>query len=213
MADDILDTRFEGKKVELADNQVFLGDDLNLNQIDPTLRRLAIGAGWDVNAFNADTLDLDLSVFLLNKENVTRVDSDFVFYNQPETLDGGVKHRGDSRTGAGDGDDENILVDLHAVPFDIMSMAISITIYKGYEKQQDLGSLRNAYVRIVNADTNHELCRYVIDKVLEDRSEIGVVIAHLNREGPKWHFKPEADFVPGGLSELGKRYGLIINQE
>ncbi|MCB1720405.1 MAG: TerD family protein [Alphaproteobacteria bacterium] len=213
MVDDILDTRFEGKAVDLADNLVYLNDDLNLMQVDPALRNVLIGAGWDVNAFNADTLDLDLSVFLLNKENMTRVDEDFVFYNQPETFDGGVKHMGDSRTGAGDGDDESILVDLHAVPFDIIHVAICVTIYKGYEKEQNLEMLRNAYVRIVNADTRHEICRFVIDQVLQDRTETGVIIGFLNREGPKWHFKPAADFVPGGLSELGKRFGLIINQE
>lgn len=213
MVDDILDTRFEGKDVELRDNQVSLGDDLNLTQTDPTLRRVLIGAGWDLNAFNADVLDLDLSVFLLNKDNLTRVDDDFIFYNQRETLEGGVQHKGDSRTGAGDGDDESIFVDLQAVPFDILSIAITLTIYKGFEKEQNLAMLRNAYVRIVNADTHHEICRYVLDKVLEDRSETGVIVAYLNREGPKWHFKPEDDFVAGGLSAFGKRYGLIINQE
>jgi tellurium resistance protein TerD len=184
-----------------------------LTGADPTLRRVTVGAGWDVNAFNADALDLDLSLFLLNKENTTRVDADFIFYNQPEALEGGVKHNGDSRTGAGDGDDESALVDFHAVPFDVMRIVIAVTIYKGFERDQNLDMMRNAYIRIVNADTGLELCRYDLDGVLDDKTETGVVVGVLNREGPKWHFKPEADLVAGGLSELARRYGLIINQE
>ena len=213
MPDDIFDTRFEGKEVALEDNLIGTGDDFNLTAADPSLRNVLIGAGWDLNAFNSDALDLDLSLFLLDKESMTRVDADFVFYNQPEALEGGIQHKGDSRTGAGDGDDENILVDLQAVPFDILRIVVAVTIYKGYEKEQNLDMVRNAYVRVVNADTSHELCRYELDSALDDKTETGMIVGGLNREGPKWHFKPEAEFVEGGLGELARRYGLIINQE
>ena len=213
MSDDIFDTRFEGKNIDLDDNFVNLGDDINLTEKDPALRNVLLGAGWDLNAFNADALDLDLSLFLLNKNGQTRHDPDFIFYNQPEGLEGGIKHHGDSRTGAGDGDDENITVDLQAVPFDIVQIMITITIYKGYEKQQNLDMVRNAYIRLVNGDTKQELCRFRIDKVLEDKEETGVLIGAINREGPKWHFAPMAEFVPGGLGEIARRYGHIINQE
>ena len=213
MADDIFDTRFEGKEVELEDNLVSIGDDFNLTEKDPTLRNLLLGAGWDLNAFNADALDLDLSIFLLTNDSMTRVNEDFIFYNQKEGLEGGIKHHGDSRTGAGDGDDENITIDLHAVPFDILKILVTVTIYKGYEKEQNLDMVRNAYVRVVNEDSKLELCRYELDQVLDDKTETGVVVGAINREGPKWHFKPEAEFVAGGLGEIARRYGLIINQE
>ncbi len=213
MADDIFDTRFEGKEVEIEDNRIILGADFNLTGADPTLRNVLIGAGWDLNAFNADALDLDLSLFLLTKDNTTRGDADFIFYNQPVALDGGIKHNGDSRTGAGDGDDENILIDVQAVPFDILQILVVVTIYKGFEKEQNLDMVRNAYVRVVNADTNHELCRYELDAVLDDKMETGVIVGALNREGPKWHFKPMDEFVEGGLGEMARRYGMIINQE
>ncbi len=213
MADDIFDTQFEGQDVELEDNRITLGDDFNLTGADPSLRNVLIGAGWDLNAFNADALDLDLSLFLLNNDGMTRMDSDFIFYNQPEALDGGIKHNGDSRTGAGDGDDESVSVDLQAVPFDVLRVLIVVTIYKGFEKEQNLDMVRNAYVRVVNADTKHEFCRYELDSLLDDKTESGVIVGALNREGPKWHFKPEAEFVEGGLGELARRYGMIINQE
>ena len=213
MPNDIFDTSFEGKDVELEDNKIGLGDDFNLTGRDPSLRNVLVGAGWDLNAFNADALDLDLSLFLLNKDKMTRVNEDFIFYNQPEAPEVGIKHNGDNRTGAGDGDDETISIDLQAVPFDILQILVVITIYRGFEKEQNLDMVRNAYVRVVNADTRHELCRYELDEVLDNRTESAVVVGSVNREGPKWHFKPDAEFVAGGLGEVARRYGLIINQE
>src|SRR5690242_8225841 len=131
---DIFDTRYEGKEVELSDGRVNVGDDVNLTAKDPTMHKLLVGAGWDLNAFNADALDLDISMFMIGKDDKTRVDEDFVFYNQIEAFDGGVRHGGDSRTGAGDGDDETISIDLHAVPFDILKIVFVLSIYKGEEK-------------------------------------------------------------------------------
>lgn len=212
MTDDIFDTRFEGKKVEIKDNVVALGDVVNLTTKDPALRNILIGSGWDLNAFDGDTLDVDLSLFLLNRDMMTRVDEDFVFYNQPETCEGGVKHMGDSRTGAGDGDDEVIAVDLQSVPFDILQIYIVASIYNGYEKEQSFGMVRNTYLRVVNADTLHELCRYELDDEFKDNNHFAGIIGVLSREGAHWHFKPAAEFVEGGLAAIAQRFGLIINQ-
>ncbi len=211
--DDIFDTRFEEKPLAVADNLVQAGQDINISAKDPTLKNLLLGAGWDLNIFGSDSLDVDVSLFLLNKSGQTRVDEDFVFYNQKQTLNGGVKHLGDSRTGAGEGDDEALLLDLHTIPFDIMRVAIVISIYKGYEKKQALESVRRAYIRIVNNDTRHEICRYELDKALTDRQETAMIAGYLDREGPKWHFKPLADFMEGGLGGVARQYGLVINQE
>ena len=208
---DIFDTRFENKDVEV-DNFVSLGDEVNINAKDGTLKRIMIGAGWDANAFNADVVDLDISVFMLDKNNMTRVDEDFVFYNQREAVNGGIRHHGDSRTGAGDGDDETISVYLESVPFDVMHLMIVLSVYKGYEKEQSISMVRNTYVRIVNEENGYEIVRYKMDDDMKERSETGVIAAALNREGPKWHFKPVAEFYPGGLGEIAKKYGLIIKE-
>lgn len=210
---DILDTAYEGKEVALTDGKARLGDDINLTVKDPTLHKMLVGVGWDLNVFNADALDLDVSLFMLDKHGKTRVDEDFVFYNQPVTLEGGVRHGGDSRTGAGDGDDEVLLIDLHSVPFDIMKIVFTLTIYRGREKQQNLGMVRNAYIRIANEKSNVELVRYEFSDDLEDKMETGMIVATLNREGPKWHFTPVAEFVAEGLKDLGPRYGITIVQQ
>ncbi len=210
---DIFDTSHEGKEIALDAGVVEEGQEINLNAMDPTIHSLLIGAGWDFNSFNADALDLDLSIFCLNREKQTRCDEDFIFYNHPHAYDKAVKHNGDSRTGAGDGDDESISVDLRGLSFDIMYIAIVISIYKGYEKEQDLGMVRNGYVRIANAENGFELCRFEIDHYLEEKEQTAVIVGMLNREGPKWHYKADLDFVTGGLGEIARRYGCIINQE
>ncbi len=206
---DILDTRYENPEIELTDGKARVGDDVNLTEKDPTLRKVMVGAGWALDVFNAEALDLDVSMFMLDKHGQTRVDEDFVFYNQPTTLDAGVRHGGDSRTGAGDGDDETILIDLHAVPFDIIKIVFTLTIYRGREKQQNMGMVRNAYIRLVNDMGGIELVRYELSKDLEDKMETGMIVASLNREGPKWHFTPIAEFVDEGLKDLCARYGIV----
>ena len=210
---DILDTSYEGKEVELTDGKARVGDDVNITAKDPTLHKMLVGVGWDLNVFNAEALDLDVSLFMLDKHGKTRVDEDFVFYNQPVTLEGGVRHGGDSRTGAGDGDDEVMLIDLHSVPFDIMKIVFVLTIYRGREKQQNMGMVRNAYLRIANEKSNVELVRYEFSQDLEDKMETGMIVATLNREGPKWHFTPVAEFVSEGLKDLAPRFGLTIVQQ
>ncbi|MCB1562610.1 MAG: TerD family protein [Alphaproteobacteria bacterium] len=210
---DIFDTRFEGKEVQIDDNKVVIGDDMNLMAKDPSLHNIIIGAGWDVNAFDADVLDLDLSLFFVDKHGQTQADEDFVFYNNPVILDGAVKHHGDSRTGAGDGDDETVTIDLHAVSYEVMQIYLVISVYKGFEKEQNLGQVRNAYLRVMNADTNYELVRYNMDKDLEGRPETGVIAATLTREGPKWHFRPMAEMLEGGLAEIATRTGIIIGAQ
>ena len=213
MSDDIFDTRFEGKEVELDDNRVYVGQEENITAKDPTMKKVHIGVGWDLNAFDADALDLDVSVFLLDKDNMTRMDEDFIFYNNMQGCEGAVQHHGDSRTGAGDGDDESISIDLESVSFDVMRFLFVITIYKGREKEQNMGMVRNAYIRLGNADNDFELLRFELDEELENKEETGMVVAALNREGPKWHFVPSAEFVLDGLPEIAKRYGLIITDQ
>ncbi len=211
---DILDTSFEGKQVKLTDNKVRVGDEVNITAKDPTLKKILVGCGWDLVSFNTDAVDLDVSMFMIDRKGLTRVDEDFVFYNNREVFEGGVKHNGDSRTGAGDGDDESIYIDLHKVPFDVMKIVFALSIYKGEEKSQSLSMVRNTYLRLVNFDTAHELLRYDLSPDIENRPETTMVVASLNREGPKWHFTPIGEFIEsGGLATLAKRYGLIITQQ
>lgn len=214
MPDDFFDTAYLNNSHDQdQDRFVELGDDINLSAKDPTMTKIMLGVGWDSNAFDAEAMDLDISLFLLDKNDMTRVDEDFLFYNQEEILDGAVKHMGDSRTGAGEGDDEQILIDLHGVPFDILRIMVSLTIYQSYEKRLELGQVRGAYIRVCNGENKYELCRYVLDEQLKNRPEGGVLIAALDREGPKWHFRPLAEFEQMGLPDIATKYGIIVKEK
>ena len=124
MSQDIFDTRFEGKDIELTSNRVNLDDDIILSDKDPALQNLTVAVGWDSKAFGGQAVDVDISLFLLDKDDMTRKNEDFVFYNQMDTEEGAIKHEGDNRIGAGEGDDETILIDLHGIPYDILESSL-----------------------------------------------------------------------------------------
>lgn len=210
---DIFDPSYDQDvDVEISDNKITKGDDINLTAKDPTMNNIVVGVGWTLNAFDADSLDLDISCFLLNKDGKTRVDEDFVFYNNMEGCDGAVQHNGDNLTGAGDGDDETISIDLNGVPYDIIKIMFVFSIYKGEEKDQGMENVRNGYLRVINAANSQEILRYEVTEDVEGHSETGMLIASLNREGPKWHFEAIGECVEGGLAKVATDYDIIVHQ-
>ncbi|PCJ97883.1 MAG: chemical-damaging agent resistance protein C [Zetaproteobacteria bacterium] len=209
---DIFDSSFDSDvDIEISDNIITKGDEVNLTAKDPTMSKILVGIGWDLKQFDVDTLDLDVSCFLLNKDEKTRVDNDFVFYNNLEASDGAVTHNGDNRTGAGDGDDESITIDLNGIPFEVVKVMFVLSIHKGEEKEQTMASLRNAYIRVVNASNGQELLRYELNDDVKRSTETGMLVGCLNREGPKWHFVAVGTLVQGGLAEIARDYDIIVH--
>lgn len=196
-------------KYVIEENLVNKGDYFDLRRKVPHLRSISIGSGWDVNLFEEKPLDVDLSCFILDKNGQTREDEDFVFYNNQNGCNGAVRHQGDSRTGAGDGDDESILIDLDSLPFDVVKLVFALTIYSAAEREQDFSQVRNLYMRIINTEDNNELFRY---KVTEDefKGEYGIRVFELHREGPKWFFSATGEPIPGGLGAIAGQTGIII---
>lgn len=207
---DIFDPVYD-VEVEVSDNKMAKGEDINLLSKDPTLKNVIIGVGWQLNAFDADTLDLDISCFLLNKDGKTRVDEDFVFYNNLEASDGAVVHNGDNLTGAGDGDDETISIDLSGIPFDVVKVMFIFSIYRGDEKEQTMSKVRSPYIRLMNSSNGQELLRYDVSEDVVDVQETGMMVASLNREGPKWHFEAIGEPVAGGLAKIATDYDIIVH--
>ena len=144
-------------------------------------------------------------------ENTTRKDSDFIFYNNERDEDESIVHNGDSRTGAGDGDDESISLDLNKIPFDIMKIMFVFSIYKGDEKGQSLSKMRGGYIRVINAANSQEMLRYDLDEDVQGVFDTGMLVASLNREGPKWHFTPLGEPVEGGLGAIATGYDIIVH--
>ncbi len=192
-------------------NLVKPGDYVDLLRKDPTLQKLRIGAGWEQRAIEEEKVDIDLSVFLLDRNDMTRADEDFIFYNNPSGLDGGCKHTGDSRTGAGEGDDETITLDFNAIPFDLQKVVFVLSIYDEESKGMNFSMVRDVFLRLINEDDQHEICRILLGE--DDlRGGNGLYVATLIREGPKWYFEANCQFVNGGLAEISTKYGIIVRE-
>lgn len=188
------------------------GEEVDLSVRDPTLKKMLIGIGWDVRSFEGEVVDLDASIFVLDKDDKTRNDQDFIFYNNMEGAENSVKHLGDSRSGAGDGDDENMLVDLNALPFDVMKIVFVISIYPKDDLEEETFDLvRNVLFRIANNDSKHEIFCYELDEELDGGRAI--VVGQIERIGAKWIFRALGETVESGLGEIATEYGIIVAEK
>ena len=133
-------------------------DILDLTKKNPGLKKVILGAGWDISRNGAD-FDLDIAAFLLDSNNKFNTVSNVIFFNNPNGQ--GITLGGDNRTGAGDGDDERILIDLQAIDSNIAKIAFVVTIHNAQAKRQTFGMIDNSYVRLLDAENNEkELCRF-----------------------------------------------------
>jgi len=184
------------------------GGNVSLSKSDPGLRKISVGLGWDVRATEGAGFDLDASVFLLTETGRVRSDSDFIFYNNLTSQDGSIQHTGDNLTGEGEGDDEQILVDLSAVPADIAKLAFSVTIHDAEARRQNFGQVATAFIRIVNSETNNEIVRYDLS---EDAStETAMVFGEVYRNSGEWKFRAVGQGFAGGLGPLARNYGVNV---
>ena len=185
------------------------GQKVDLTKTNPGLKEVLIGLGWDTNKYDGGKdFDLDASVFLLNASGKVNSDDDFVFYGNLKHVSGSVEHLGDNLTGAGEGDDEQIKIDLSKVPENVEKIDFTVTIYEAEERKQNFGQVENAFIRVVNAANNEELIRYDLG---EDFSiETAVVIGELYRNKGEWKFNAIGSGFSGGLASLGKNYGVNV---
>jgi tellurium resistance protein TerD len=185
------------------------GGNVSLNKEVPGLKRILVGLGWDGRATDGAAFDLDASVFLLKDEGKVRNDSDFVFYNNLKSIDGSVEHLGDNTTGAGDGDDEVIKINLEAVTPDIAKIAFAVTIHEADARNQNFGMVGNAYIRVVNdSTTGTEITKFDLS---EDYStETAMIFGEIYRHSGEWKFKAVGQGFNGGLEPLAKKYGVNI---
>ena len=183
------------------------GQKVDLTKNNPGLKNVLVGLGWDINRFDSGSdFDLDASAFLVQENGKVSGDQDFIFYSNLEHPSGAVVHLGDNRTGAGDGDDEQITVDLSKVPENIARIAFTVTIYDAESRRQNFGQVANAFIRLVNADTDEEIVRYDLG---EDFSiETAMVVGELYRHNGEWKFNAIGSGYQGGLAALCANYGI-----
>jgi tellurium resistance protein TerD len=145
---------------------------------------------------------------VLAADGRVRSDADFIFYNNVRLADGAVEHTGDNRTGEGDGDDESIKVNLAGLTADIDRVAIAVTIHEAAARSQAFGMVSNAFIRVVNGDSNVEIARYDLS---EDAStQTAMVFGEVYRHGVEWKFRAVGQGFDGGLGPLAASYGVHI---
>lgn len=185
------------------------GQKVDLTKSNPGLSKILIGLGWDTNKYDGGSdFDLDSAVFLLSADSKVTDGGDFIFFNNLKHASGSVEHLGDNLTGAGDGDDEEIKIDLSKVPANIEKIAFTVTIYEADVRKQNFGQVENAFIRVFDEQNNKELIRYDLD---EDFSiETAVIVGELYRNKGEWKFNAVGSGFEGGLAALGNHFGISI---
>ncbi len=185
------------------------GQKVSLTKENPGLSHLIVGLGWDINQFDTGgAFDLDTAAFLLGDNGKTVSSDDFVFYGNLKHPSGAVEHCGDNTTGDGDGDDEQIKIDLSKMPPNTTHIAFTVTIYESEERNQNFGQVQNAFIRIMDETNGQELLRYDLG---EDFSiETAVVFGELYKHNNEWKFNAIGSGYQGGLAALCANYGVDV---
>lgn len=184
------------------------GGNVNLSKEAPGLNKIVVGLGWDARATDGAAFDLDASAFLVKLDGKVRSDNDFCFYNNKVVGDGAVQHTGDNTTGAGDGDDETVKVELSKIPADLDKVVFAVTIHEADARKQNFGQVNHAYIRIVNEDGGQEIARYDLS---EDASiETAMIFGEIYRVGADWKFKAVGQGFAGGLGPLAASFGVSV---
>lgn len=182
------------------------GQKVDLTKGRAGLAKVLIGLGWDTNKYDGSDFDLDASAFLLDASGKCAVVEDFIYYNQLVHNSNSVEHLGDNLTGEGEGDDEQIKIDLSNVPANINKIAITVTIHEAEARKQNFGLVTNAFVRVLDEQNGQELLRYDLS---EDYSvETALVFCELYRHGAEWKFAAVGSGFNDGLQGLCRLYGL-----
>lgn len=195
------------------------GQNLSLSKVDPGLVKALLGLGWDPRPTDGQEFDLDASAILLNKEGKVRSNADFVFYNQMGDVTlandkdfdpnrASVMYQGDNRDGEGDGDDEQVHVDLSKIPADVDRIVFTVSIFEADVRNQNFGQVRNAFIRIENLVTGNEIVRYDLSE--DYASETALIFAELYRYNGEWKFKAVGQGFYDGLGGIARSFGINI---
>lgn len=176
---------------------------VELTKTNPGLANVNVGMGWDASS-GGSTIDLDAFAFALTANFKLASNSDVLYFGQKSILNGLITHSGDNLTGDGDGDDETMKVALSSLPANVESVILGVNIYQAQQKGQRFGQVRNAFIRLYNADSGEELIRY--DLTEDGGSNTGFIMGKLYRHGGEWKFMAESRPVNGDINDISAEY-------
>jgi tellurium resistance protein TerD len=183
------------------------GGNLSLTKTSPGLTVATVGLGWDPRTTAGEAFDLDASALLVGADGKVRSDADFIFYNQPRSADGSVEHKGDNRTGQGDGDDEQIAIDLQSLPADIDRVVVVVSIDQGEARRQNFGQVRSAYSRVLDQD-GAEIVRFDLSE--DAAPETAMIFSEIYRSGAEWKFRAVGQGYQSGLAGVATDFGVNL---
>ena len=195
------------------------GQKVDLTKGNAGLTRVMVGLGWDeaekkggfFGLFSdTEDIDCDAIAFMLDGQGRLNDRRDIVFFNNLKHPSGSVIHQGDNLTGEGDGDDEQILIDLSAVPLNYERIVIMVSIYKATERRQHFGKIKNAFIRLVDNSNGKELCIYNLSSDNFDGMN-SMIFGELYRKGSEWKFSAVGEPLKAWrISDLAARYGYTM---
>ncbi len=188
------------------------GQKVNLRKEDGgALRRVMVGLGWDevkqkrgFFAPKPQDIDCDASVFVCVNGHLMGTD-DIVYFGNLTHKSSCIRHMGDNLTGAGEGDDEQIMVDLASMPSQYDKLVVVVNIYQAAQRKQHFGMIENAFIRIVDADNNQEMCKYNLSENYDGMT--AMIFGELYRYNNEWKFNAIGQGTrDNGLGELANRF-------
>lgn len=185
------------------------GQKIDLTKGNASLNKILVGLGWDTNRYDGGyDFDLDAEAFCCGEDGKVHNDLDFIFYNNLKHSSGAIEHLGDNLTGDGEGDDEQIIIDLSLIPQSISRINFTVTIHEANERKQSFGQVSNAYVRVVNVENDQEILKYDLG---EDFSiETAIVVGEIYKHNGQWKFNAIGSGFQGGLAALCRNFGLNV---
>ncbi|KAA0995977.1 TerD family protein [Pseudomonas sp. ANT_J12] len=184
------------------------GGNVSLSKEAPGLTEVLVGLGWDPRVTDGTEFDLDASIFVVGENGKVLDDNSFIFYNNKKSADGSVEHMGDNRSGAGEGDDEQVTVKLTSLAPLVKKLVFAVTIHDSDARKQNFGQVSNGYIRVVNKADGKELARFDLS---EDAStETAMIFGELYRSGEEFKFKAIGQGFAGGLKPLAEAHGVSI---
>jgi tellurium resistance protein TerD len=184
------------------------GGNVSLTKQAPGLSAVVVGLGWDERTTSGQAFDLDASALMLTASGRILSDEHFVFFNNLTSPDGSVEHTGDNLTGEGEGDDEQIKVDLSRVPPEVDRIVFPVSIYEADSRQQNFGQVRNAFIRVINQADGAELARYDLSE--DASSETAMIFGELYRRSGDWKFRAVGQGYFSGLAGIARDYGVNV---
>ncbi|KAA0948528.1 TerD family protein [Sporosarcina sp. ANT_H38] len=195
------------------------GQKIDLTKSHPGLEKITVGLGWDPiqkkaggllgglfggGASGGSNMDIDASVIMLQDDKFLGKD-DLVYFGNLKSKCGSVTHAGDNTTGAGDGDDEQVIVDLKKVPANVNKLVFVVNIYDCVKRKQDFGQVENAFIRVMNSANNEELMKFNLSENYAGSTSL--TVGEIYRHGSEWKFGAVGSgSSDAGLGDMVKRY-------